>query len=62
MSGTMKITKAENSDYYETRFIPNELDLDYPPMVNAIMWAHSLQKNRLIEDLITIKSLELPYV
>lgn len=37
-----------------------EMDLEYPPVVRAIMWGHSLLKNRLIEDFEAIQALDLP--
>lgn len=50
----------ENNDYYEAQFFPNALDLEYPPIARSIMWSHSVQKNRLLEDLKNIQLLDLP--
>lgn len=42
------------------RFTPEEMDMNYPPVIRAIIWGHSLQKSRLIEDLNAIRALDLP--
>jgi len=53
-------TEIEKSDYYEMRFIPEEMDLEYPPVARAMMWGNSRINNRLLEDLTIIRSFDLP--
>ncbi|XP_022163545.1 dynein heavy chain 17, axonemal-like [Myzus persicae] len=60
LSGTGMVTEIEKSDYYETRFIPEEMDLEYPLVARAIMWGNSRLNNRLLEDLNVIRSFDLP--
>jgi len=60
LSGTALATEIEKSDYYEMRFIPEEMDLEYPPVARAMMWGNSRINNRLLEDLNIIRSFDLP--
>ncbi|XP_022182919.1 dynein heavy chain 9, axonemal-like [Myzus persicae] len=60
LSGTAMVTEIEKSDYYETRFIPEEMDLEYPLVARAMMWGNSRLNNRLLEDLNVIRSFDLP--
>jgi len=53
-------TETEKSDFYEMCFIPEEMDLEYPLIVRAMMWGNSRINNRLLEDLNTIRSFDLP--
>lgn len=46
-------------DYHELRFMIEETDLVYPPVATTIMWGYS-QKNRLMENLIALQTLDLP--
>lgn len=52
--------QVEKCDYDESCFSLDKMDIDYPPVARAIMWSHSLQKNRIIEDLKAIQALDLP--
>lgn len=40
--------------------LAEEMDMEYPPVARAIMWAHSFQNNRLIENINAIQVLDLP--
>jgi len=59
LSSTTTVTEIEKSDYYEMRFIPEEMDLEYPLVARAIMWGNSRINNRLLEDLNIIQSFDL---
>ncbi|KAL4088975.1 hypothetical protein QTP88_024053 [Uroleucon formosanum] len=60
LSGTAMATEIEKSDHYEMRFIPEEMDLEYPLVARAMIWGNSRINNRLLEDLNTIRSFYLP--
>lgn len=49
----------EKCNYYELRFMIEEMDLKYPPIATIIMWSYS-QNVRLMENLIAIQNLDLP--
>lgn len=40
--------------------LAEEMDMEYPPVAREIMWAHSFQNNRLIENINAIQVLDLP--
>lgn len=48
-------------DYYESRFTAEKTDVDYPPVAKVIMWGHS-QITRMMENVIAIRILNLPWV
>lgn len=50
---------VEKSDYYESNFLPEKMDIVYPPVARTIMWCYS-QHNQLMENLIAIRALNLP--
>jgi len=60
LSGTAIDTGIEKSDYYETRYIPEDMDEEYPPVARAIMWGNSRLQSRLLDDLNIIQSFDLP--
>jgi len=53
-------TEIERSDYYEMRFIPEEMDSEYPLVAKVMMWGNSRINNRLLEDFNIIQSFDLP--
>ncbi|VVC42906.1 Dynein heavy chain, domain-1, partial [Cinara cedri] len=59
MTRTKLTSEVDRNDYYESRFIPEKMDLRYPPVARIIIWGHS-QKNRLMENVLSTRSLELP--
>ncbi|VVC31188.1 Dynein heavy chain, domain-1, partial [Cinara cedri] len=59
MTRTKLTREVDRNDYYESRFVPEKMDLRYPPVARIIIWGHS-QKNRLMENVLSTRSLELP--
>lgn len=51
---------VEDEDRDDSGFVPEEVDMGYPPVARVIMWGYSFQKNRLMEDMNTIRILDLP--